>query len=917
MNDNSSTPMAVSTQLENGRGLGSGLFSHAQAACITIVFLSIFLPISSRAWVPCFRNFVGVNDSGTNNMLFTNSISFMRTPIYWDTLASSSNVWNAGVLTNWGTQVLGFQGENVQFLPILCYTAQWAADNSARSWTNGTTIYRVIPHTYDTNMDYYVYTNGVLKSQSVLSDLTKFPAANVNDWSNYVYRVASFLHAPPYNVQYFQIWNEAYYGNGFWYGGLNEYIQKVHLPAAQAIHAAGGQVVYGGWPDVALPGGLLNLLTANNAWGSIDVLDMHYFQVGDVQTLRAGADAQGYTNMAIWQTEIGFTSDYVYSANYYPRALFWSLTNNWAQDKYRAFYFANQSGTSSGDYGYNDDLWLGTTLNGSGIVLTNLAAVLGGTNQLIQFTGVTSSPALFLQPWTGLSSMESFAYSTNIAVVVHLTRSDYANNPTVTLYLPVAPGTIAKAARVDLSGTVSNLTGQITANGAGAQLTVPTADIPGSPSSTWNAASSCPTFYVLVNISSTNLAWGQPVVASSVQSASYSASNAVDGNLSTRWSSAFSDAQWIYVDLGATYNISRVTLNWEAAYGKSYQIQVSSDATNWTTIFSTNNGVGGTDDLAGLSGTGRYVKMNGIQRGTSYGYSLYEFQVYGTAVVPVPTGLTATAAGAQVSLGWNVSSNATSYNIKRSASIGGTFAMLANVTTTNYVDTTGASGTVYYYAISALMSQSEGQNSSPVSIAFPMNLALNQGAYASSTESGAYPASNAVDGNLSTEWLSQYSDPQWIYLDLGTNYNVSSVVLNWGATAAKAYQINISTNAVNWVTVYSTNNANGGTVRINFTPTLGRYVRMYGIQRLTTSGYALNEFQVFGMPQTFALGLAQTAGLLTLAWPADGSFALWSTTNLTSQGSWFPVTNLLQGTNTLTVTVTPLGQNQFFQLRSN
>ena len=72
-----------------------------------------------------------------------------------------------------------------------------------------------------------------------------------------------------------------------------------------------------------------------------------------------------------------------------------------------------------------------------------------------------------------------------------------------------------------------------------------------------------------------------------------------------------------------------MVLNWEAAYGKAYQIQTSNDATNWTTIYSTTSGTGGVETL-NISGSGRYVRMYGTQRATQYGYSLWEFQVYGT-----------------------------------------------------------------------------------------------------------------------------------------------------------------------------------------------------------------------------------------------------------------------------------------------
>ena len=125
------------------------------------------------------------------------------------------------------------------------------------------------------------------------------------------------------------------------------------------------------------------------------------------------------------------------------------------------------------------------------------------------------------------------------------------------------------------------------------------------------------------------LSQGQPATASSVQGAGYAASNAVDGNLGTRWSSASSDPQWLQVDLGATHALSQVVLNWETAYAKAFQIQTSTDGTNWTAIYSTTTGTGGVQTIP-VSGSGRYVRMYGTQRGTGYGYSLWEFQVYGS-----------------------------------------------------------------------------------------------------------------------------------------------------------------------------------------------------------------------------------------------------------------------------------------------
>ena len=92
-------------------------------------------------------------------------------------------------------------------------------------------------------------------------------------------------------------------------------------------------------------------------------------------------------------------------------------------------------------------------------------------------------------------------------------------------------------------------------------------------------------------------------------------------------SSAFSDPQWLEVNLGTSQAICQVTLTGEAAYATAFQIQVSTDGTTWTTIYSTTSGTGGTQTL-NASGTGRYVRMYGTARATQYGYSLREFQVF-------------------------------------------------------------------------------------------------------------------------------------------------------------------------------------------------------------------------------------------------------------------------------------------------
>lgn len=129
-----------------------------------------------------------------------------------------------------------------------------------------------------------------------------------------------------------------------------------------------------------------------------------------------------------------------------------------------------------------------------------------------------------------------------------------------------------------------------------------------------------------------NLAKGKTAVASSVEtSTTYVANNVTDGSYTTRWSSAFSDPQWVYVDLGANYDINEVKITWETAYATAYQVQVSADASNWTTIKTVSGNTTTTNDLTGLTGIGRYVRIYGTARATAYGYSVYEMEVYGAA----------------------------------------------------------------------------------------------------------------------------------------------------------------------------------------------------------------------------------------------------------------------------------------------
>nr|QKW94373.1 fibronectin type III domain protein [Stigmatella erecta] len=95
---------------------------------------------------------------------------------------------------------------------------------------------------------------------------------------------------------------------------------------------------------------------------------------------------------------------------------------------------------------------------------------------------------------------------------------------------------------------------------------------------------------------------------------------------------------------------------------------------------------------------------------------LASWAIVGATLIPSPpTGLTATAGNGTVGLGWSVSSNATSYSVKRATAAEGPYATLATVTSTGYSDTPVTNGTTYHYVISAMNSAGESANSAQLS----------------------------------------------------------------------------------------------------------------------------------------------------------------------------------------------------------
>jgi hypothetical protein len=71
-----------------------------------------------------------------------------------------------------------------------------------------------------------------------------------------------------------------------------------------------------------------------------------------------------------------------------------------------------------------------------------------------------------------------------------------------------------------------------------------------------------------------------------------------------------------------------VRLNWEKAFAKDYEIQVSDDGSQWNTVSRVADSDGGIDEQD-VSVHGRYVRVSGLKRATPYGISLWELDAFG------------------------------------------------------------------------------------------------------------------------------------------------------------------------------------------------------------------------------------------------------------------------------------------------
>ncbi|MEK0316196.1 discoidin domain-containing protein [Cohnella sp. 56] len=380
---------------------------------------------------------------------------------------------------------------------------------------------------------------------------------------------------------------------------------------------------------------------------------------------------------------------------------------------------------------------------------------------------------------------------------------------------------------------------------------------------------------------SANLALGMNAVASSTQNGN-AATGVTDGTTAVRWESGPGDPQWVYVDLGASKTVGSVVLNWEAAYASGFKIQTSTDAANWTDVYTTTAGTGGMQTIRFAPVNARYVRMYGTARGTQYAYSIYEFEVYAPSNLALgkPATASSTVNGNTAS---GVTDGTTAYRwesgpgdpqwvsvdlgspqeinraiVRWEAAYASAFKLQTSTDGTNWTDvyttTTGSGGVqnLLFAPVTARYVRMYGTARGTqyaysiydLEVYAPTNVALGKAAAASSTTNGNL-AKYVTDGTTAYRWESGPGDPQWVSVDLGVAQTIRRAVVKWEAAYASSYKLQVSSDGSNWTDVYSTTTFSGGTAAIGFAPVTARYVRMYGIARGTQYAYSIYDMEVY------------------------------------------------------------------------
>lgn len=384
-----------------------------------------------------------------------------------------------------------------------------------------------------------------------------------------------------------------------------------------------------------------------------------------------------------------------------------------------------------------------------------------------------------------------------------------------------------------------------------------------------------------------NVALGKKVYASSSQQP---AELAVDDNLGTRWESKTSDGdnQWFYVDLEKGTIIDHLKIVWEGAYGKHYKIHVADEitaemalkltdddktndfATGWTEIAEINKTLSGfpasetiavsTTDVV----TARYVAVELIERGSSYGFSFYEFGVYDMpeevaklSSIEITADKLEGSAADTYTLGYKfLDQYKMNYILTAEENASRQMFVSEGATLDGDKITVSSRGT---YTVKMKIGDIESNELKIEAKAEGANLALKKD-IVFATEGSKNPE-NAVDGNLGSLWITDepsgvenHEYDAVLVVDLGDVYDVNCIHTSFEGASSADYTITFSTDNVTFsepIAAFTVTNGIGGNGKnrhdwlTSEEAVKTRYVKFHSTRAATQYGTKLYELEVY------------------------------------------------------------------------
>lgn len=392
-------------------------------------------------------------------------------------------------------------------------------------------------------------------------------------------------------------------------------------------------------------------------------------------------------------------------------------------------------------------------------------------------------------------------------------------------------------------------------------------------------------FMLAASSQAANVALGKKVYASSIQQP---AELAVDDNLVTRWESKTSDGdnQWFYVDLEKETVIDHLKIVWEGAYGKHYKIHVADEitaemalkltdddktndfATGWTEIAEINKTLSGfpasetiavsTTDVV----TARYVAVELIERGSSYGFSFYEFGVYDMpeevaklSSIEITADKLEGSAADTYTLGYKfLDQYKMNYILTAEENASRQMFVSEGATLDGDKITVSSRGT---YTVKMKIGDIESNELKIEAKAEGANLALKKD-IVFATEGSKNPE-NAVDGNHGSLWVTDepsgvenHEYDAVLVVDLGDVYDVNCIHTSFEGASSADYTITFSTDNVTFsdpVPAFTVTNGIGMTKRHDWLTSeetvKTRYVKFHSTRAATQYGTKLYELEVY------------------------------------------------------------------------